>query len=121
MCLFLTALLRDDRISLDDYGIEIRGFCVRFLWVVEAADVLYFAWKKSLTIDVSTAFLLKLRVRMTEYYDIGLFSSKKQSQNGTGHCIAVMQQRPWAWKSKSMELYHGLSDPRAITFAMQTI
>jgi len=39
MCLFLTALLRDDRISLDEYGIEIREFCVRFLWVVEAADV----------------------------------------------------------------------------------
>jgi hypothetical protein len=40
MCLFLTALLRDDRISLDEYGIEIREFCVQFLWVVEAADVL---------------------------------------------------------------------------------
>jgi len=37
MCLFLTALLRDGRISLDEYGIEIRGFCVNFLWVVEAA------------------------------------------------------------------------------------
>ena len=40
MCLFLTALLRDDRISLDEYGIEIREFCVQFLWVVEAADVI---------------------------------------------------------------------------------
>lgn len=40
MCLFLMALLRDDRISLDEYGIEIREFCVQFLWVVEAADVL---------------------------------------------------------------------------------
>src|SRR5271163_500892 len=116
MCLFLTALLRDDRISLDEYGIEIREFCVRFLWVVEAADVLYFARKKSLTIDVSTAFLLKLRVRMTEYYDIGLFSSKKQLQNGAGHRTTVMQQRPWGCKSKIMELYHGMSDPRAITF-----
>lgn len=40
MCLFLTALLRDGRIGLDEYGIEIREFCVSFLWVVEAADVL---------------------------------------------------------------------------------
>jgi hypothetical protein len=40
MCLFLTALLRDGRIGLDEYGIEIQQFCVNFLWVVEAADVL---------------------------------------------------------------------------------
>jgi len=39
MCLFLTALLRDGRISLDEYGIEIREFCVNYLWVVEAAEV----------------------------------------------------------------------------------
>lgn len=39
MCLFLTALLRDGRIDIDEYRIEIRGFCVNFLWVVEAADV----------------------------------------------------------------------------------
>jgi hypothetical protein len=39
MCLFLTAMLRDGRIGLDEYGIEIREFCVPFLWVVEAADV----------------------------------------------------------------------------------
>ena len=39
MCLFLTALLRDGRIGLEEYGIEIREFCVNFLWVVEAADV----------------------------------------------------------------------------------
>lgn len=59
MCLFLTALLRDDRITLDEYGIEIREFCVRFLWVVEAADVLPCA-RKVLTVDVSTTFLLKM-------------------------------------------------------------
>ena len=40
MCLFLTSLLRDGRIDVDEYGIEIREFCVNFLWVVEAADVL---------------------------------------------------------------------------------
>jgi hypothetical protein len=51
MCLFLTALLRDGRISLDEYGIEIRGFCVNFLWVVEAAAVL--AWKTWLMVVVS--------------------------------------------------------------------
>lgn len=39
MCLFLTALLRDGRIDVEEYGIEIREFCVNFLWVVEAADV----------------------------------------------------------------------------------
>jgi len=39
MCLFLTALLRDGRIGLADYGIEIREFCVNYLWVVEAAEV----------------------------------------------------------------------------------
>ena len=39
MCLFLTALLRDGRITLDEYGIEIREFCLLFAWVVEAADV----------------------------------------------------------------------------------
>ena len=39
MCLFLTALLRDGRIDVGEYGIEIREFCVNFLWVVEAADV----------------------------------------------------------------------------------
>jgi hypothetical protein len=39
MCLFLTALLRDGRIDADEYVIEIRGFCVNFLWVVEAAEV----------------------------------------------------------------------------------
>ena len=39
MCLFLTSLLRDQRIDIDEYKIEIRGFCVNFLWVVEAADV----------------------------------------------------------------------------------
>lgn len=39
MCLFLTALLRDGRIDIDEYRIEIREFCVNFLWVVEAADV----------------------------------------------------------------------------------
>jgi hypothetical protein len=39
MCLFLTALLRDGRIGLDEYGIEIREFCVNYLWVVEAAEV----------------------------------------------------------------------------------
>ena len=39
MCLFLTALLRDGRIDIEEYRIEIRGFCVNFLWVVEAADV----------------------------------------------------------------------------------
>ena len=39
MCLFLTSTLRDGRITLDEYGIEIREFCVHFLWVVEAADV----------------------------------------------------------------------------------
>ena len=39
MCLFLTALLRDGRIDIDEYRIEILGFCVNFLWVVEAADV----------------------------------------------------------------------------------
>lgn len=39
MCLFLTALLRDGRIGLEEYGIEIREFCVNYLWVVEAAEV----------------------------------------------------------------------------------
>ena len=39
MCLFLTALLRDGRIGLDEYGIEIQEFCVNNLWVVEAAEV----------------------------------------------------------------------------------
>ena len=54
----MTALLRDDRITLDEYGIEIREFCVRFLWVVEAADVTL-PLRMGLTVDVSTAFLLK--------------------------------------------------------------
>lgn len=39
MCLFLTALLRDGKIGFEEYGIEIREFCVNFLWVVEAAEV----------------------------------------------------------------------------------
>jgi hypothetical protein len=39
MCLFLTAMLRDGRIGVDEYGVAIREFCVKFLWVVEAADV----------------------------------------------------------------------------------
>lgn len=39
MCLFLTSLLRNGLIGLEEYGIEIREFCVHFAWVVEAADV----------------------------------------------------------------------------------
>lgn len=39
MCLFLTALLRDGRIDVEEYAIEIRAFCVNFLWVVQAAEV----------------------------------------------------------------------------------
>jgi CCR4-NOT transcription complex subunit 11 len=41
MCLFLTALLREGRIGLEEYGIEIREFCILFSWVVEAADVFH--------------------------------------------------------------------------------
>ena len=74
MCLFLTALLRDGRIDIDEYRIEIRGFCVNFLWVVEAADVSS-PWKSNLTLVISTNFELKLRVYGEIFeankYDIG--------------------------------------------------
>jgi len=43
--------LRDGRINVEEYAIEIRGFCVNFLWVVEAAEV--FSRLNSLTIAIS--------------------------------------------------------------------
>jgi hypothetical protein len=49
---------------LDQYGVEIRGFCVNFLWVVEAADVpAYSSW---LMVVVST----NLKLARTAYGEI---------------------------------------------------
>lgn len=64
MCLFLTALLRDGRIDVEEYGIEIREFCVNFLWVVEAADVPFSLF----TLDSNSSCINKFQVENMNYW-----------------------------------------------------
>ena len=69
MCLFLTALLRDGRIDVEEYGIEIREFCVNFLWVVEAADVP----SLSLHLDSNSSCINKFQVENMNYWTCQVF------------------------------------------------
>ena len=42
MCLFFESLLREGKIELEEYRLEIREFCLKFVWNVDAATVFTF-------------------------------------------------------------------------------
>ena len=39
MCLFFESLLREQRIDVEEYRLEIREFCLKFSWNYEATNV----------------------------------------------------------------------------------